>query len=366
MAPRGFLCAIFPFAMAAIASGQSSSTPFDLSWTAGACRNCEIVRQVAEIGVFAPGAVLAEGYYFPAEGQGSGDYSVVRSSHSGMDLAERRLIQRALGPAVIAAMDRVDLRPEPGAWRALARAVILSAGDVATDPRGRAILAAICRRAVVADDRVPGRIGEHRLSEGCYSFNEAMTLAAAHLKQTGRAAWPSASCSRVGRSGNSSGSFTEIAAVVTALEDDQRTRVIRYIVDRFKINGAPVAPPPRPEPEEAVTEQKDQQSFEDFATLFDACSPNTDSLRALVGAYWVQVCQGNQGFDGQSVNKELKHLGHGLGNITMALNPLIGQKPAYVLQLRKSGNTKQARKLYKVTEAGIRKVKAMIAGEDTE
>ena len=79
-----------------------------------------------------------------------------------MNLAERRLIQRALGPAIIAAMDRVTLQPEPGAWRALARAVILSAGDVASDPRGRAILAAICRRAVVADDRVPGRIGEHQ------------------------------------------------------------------------------------------------------------------------------------------------------------------------------------------------------------
>ncbi len=105
-----------------------------------------------------------------------------------MNLAERRLIQRALGPAVINAMDRVTLQPEPGAWRALARAVILSAGDVVADPRGRAVLAAICRRTAVAnDDRVPGRIGERRLSEGCYSFNEAVTLAAAHLKQTGRA-----------------------------------------------------------------------------------------------------------------------------------------------------------------------------------
>ena len=53
-----------------------------------------------------------------------------------------------------------------------------------------------------------------------------------------------------------------------------------------------------------------------------------------MGAYWVQVCQGNQGFDGQSVNKELKNLGHGLGNITMALNPPIAQKPRTVLQLR--------------------------------
>lgn len=157
----------------------------------------------------------------------------------------------------------------------------------------------------------------------------------------------------------------EIATVVNGLEEDQRGRVIRYIVDRFKISGAPSAPK-RPDTGGPATAQGDQRSFEDFATLFDACGPNTDSLRALVGAYWVQVCQGNQGFDGQSVNKELKHLGHGISNITSALNPLIAQKPAYVLQLRKSGTAKQARKLYKVTEAGIKKVKTMIAGETAE
>jgi hypothetical protein len=84
-------------------------------------------------------------------------------------------------------MDRVKAQPEPSTWRALARAVILSAGDVASDPRGRAILAAICRRAVACDERVAGRIGERCLSEGCYSFNEAWTLAAQDLVRTGRA-----------------------------------------------------------------------------------------------------------------------------------------------------------------------------------
>jgi hypothetical protein len=108
------------------------------------------------------------------------------------------------------------------------------------------------------------------------------------------------------------------------------------------------------------------REFQDFASLFEACGPNTDSLRALVGAYWLQVCQSNQGFDGQSVNRELKNLGHGIANITQALNPLIAQKPAFVLQLRKSGTTKQARKLYKVTEAGIKRIKEMIAGAATD
>jgi hypothetical protein len=51
-----------------------------------------------------------------------------------MTITERWSIQRALGPAVIAVMERVSIRPEPGAWRALARAVILSAGDAAARP----------------------------------------------------------------------------------------------------------------------------------------------------------------------------------------------------------------------------------------
>jgi|ERR1017187_9228476 hypothetical protein len=157
----------------------------------------------------------------------------------------------------------------------------------------------------------------------------------------------------------------EITTVVSGLEEEQRGRVIRYIVDRFKIGGT-TSKSARSDSEEKDTGQKDNKSFEDFDSLADACGPNTDSLRALVGGYWVQVCQGNQGFDGASVNKELKNLGHGVGNITVALNSLIAQKPAYVLQLRKSGNTKQARKLYKVTEAGIKKVKAMIEGVETE
>ena len=74
----------------------------------------------------------------------------------------------------------------------------------------------------------------------------------------------------------------EIAALVNALEEDQRGRVIRYIVDRFKIDGAPLAPT-RPDTGETATEQENQRSFEDLATLFDACNPNTDSLRL----WWV-------------------------------------------------------------------------------
>jgi hypothetical protein len=156
----------------------------------------------------------------------------------------------------------------------------------------------------------------------------------------------------------------EIASVMEALEEDQRGRVIRYILERFNIVGASKdtrasVGAPRPEPEAETP-----ADFQDFASLADACNPGTDSLRALVAGYWLQVVQGAQGFDAQSANNELKNLGHPSANITVSLGTLIKQRPSLVLQLRKSGNTKQARKLYKVTESGIRKVRSMLSGEE--
>ena len=91
---HGFLCSVLMFAMVPVAFGQPSSTPFDLLWTAGSCRNCEIVRQLGAIGLFSPGTVLAEGHFFPTEGQGSGDYSVVRSNDAGghwVEIARSRM-----------------------------------------------------------------------------------------------------------------------------------------------------------------------------------------------------------------------------------------------------------------------------------
>jgi hypothetical protein len=156
----------------------------------------------------------------------------------------------------------------------------------------------------------------------------------------------------------------EIAGIVGELEEDQRGRVIRYILERFNITGAlrdtkasAAAPKQEPQPDSSA-------EFEDFASLVDAARPESDSMRALVAGYWLQVCKGGQSFDAQSANTELKHLGHPSSNITTALGALINQKPALVLQLRKSGNTKQARKSYRVTESGIRRVKSMLSGTE--
>ena len=152
-----------------------------------------------------------------------------------------------------------------------------------------------------------------------------------------------------------------IAEIVEGLKEDQRGRVIRYIVERFNIAGATRSTKTPAGSSEAEPQIETRSEFEDFASLVDAAHPETDQMRALVAGYWLQACKGGPSFDAQSANTELKHLGHPSSNITVALGALINQKPALVLQLRKSGNTKQARKSYKITESGIRKVRAMLS-----
>jgi hypothetical protein len=109
-------------------------------------------------------------------------------------------------------------------------------------------------------------------------------------------------------------------------------------------------------------EEKAAPKFSNFAELFDAAAPKTQAQKALVAGYWLQVCNAAESFDGFSANRELKQLGHGLANITAALDALKNEKPALALQTGKSGKAKQARKTYKLTVAGIRSVEAMING----
>ncbi|WP_395945334.1 hypothetical protein [Brevundimonas sp.] len=100
-----------------------------------------------------------------------------------------------------------------------------------------------------------------------------------------------------------------------------------------------------------------------FADLFSAAGPTTNPEKALVGGYWLQVCEGADGFASMSVNNALKNLGEGVENITSAFDGLKDGKPQLALQVRKDGKSQQARKKYKLTVAGIRVVERMLRGE---
>jgi hypothetical protein len=102
--------------------------------------------------------------------------------------------------------------------------------------------------------------------------------------------------------------------------------------------------------------------FATFADFCNAANPSNGVERVLVAGYWLQVLGQEEGFGSQDANRELKNLGHQSTNITRDLDHLQSGSPKLVIQVKKSGNTRQARKLYKLTHAGISRVKEMLGG----
>lgn len=100
--------------------------------------------------------------------------------------------------------------------------------------------------------------------------------------------------------------------------------------------------------------------WQDIGQLYEAASPSTQEERALVVGYYFQFVRGEEELRAQQLNNALKNLGHGVGNITDAIQGNIDSQPALMRQTKKSGSSKQARKLYKVTEAGKHRVLDMI------
>ena len=156
--------------------------------------------------------------------------------------------------------------------------------------------------------------------------------------------------------------------ILEPLDDESRARIIQYLVARLKISLSSTAPTQfdglagKQETlgNSIADEEEGSSTYSSFAELYDAAQPSSGPAMALTAGYWLQVCKGAESFDGFSANRELKNLGHGIANITKALERAKDQKPALVLQLKKSGKSRQARKVYKVTVAGVRRVEEMI------
>jgi hypothetical protein len=159
--------------------------------------------------------------------------------------------------------------------------------------------------------------------------------------------------------------MTDVVGALTPLEPEAVARVITWAAERFSVQLARGGRPKASASdltgvrEDFVAQPKD---FADFHELFDAANPSTGPDKALLAGYWFQVVQGQDDLESQQLNSELKNLGHPSTNITRDFGSLINRSPRYVMQVRKEGNSKQARKKYKLTREGIKAVERMLRG----
>ncbi|MCO1580597.1 hypothetical protein M8C13_33060 [Crossiella sp. SN42] len=162
-----------------------------------------------------------------------------------------------------------------------------------------------------------------------------------------------------------------VATAIADLDEAAQGRVLRWAAERYSV-PLPIAGQSGNGPSgriayEAVSGAdlkiaKETTTFQYFAELFARAQPKSEADKALVAAYWIQVHQKYDQWPSRLLNVELKHLGYSLSNVTMALSSNMNKKPQRVMQLKKSGSSKQANKIYKVTNEGIVYVQGMWSG----
>lgn len=158
-----------------------------------------------------------------------------------------------------------------------------------------------------------------------------------------------------------------VSAALASLESEGRARVLLWAMSHYGVGASSSkAPWAVAKVGTEVVGLAQASAYETFADLFDAAQPATEKDKALVASYWAQVCENAGSFQAQALNDLLKDLGHGIGNITEALNALKDDRPALILQLKKSGTSRQARKTYKLTLEGSKRVETMTRREPLE
>lgn len=146
------------------------------------------------------------------------------------------------------------------------------------------------------------------------------------------------------------------------LSDAARRHVLIWVAEAHGVQGIGAMTQRPAADQDSGSDGTDGAQFKAFADLYDAAGAATNTQRALVAGYWLQACQGQDGFVAMDANNLLKNAGANLANITMAFDGLINTDPRQVLQVRKNGKSAQGRKQYKLTLAGIRAVERMIRG----
>ncbi|HEV2317313.1 MAG TPA: hypothetical protein VGV89_07045 [Thermoplasmata archaeon] len=100
----------------------------------------------------------------------------------------------------------------------------------------------------------------------------------------------------------------------------------------------------------------------EFVSLVERWTPDTQPQWALLAAYFETHVKGKETTTGQDVNSTLKDHGTTVRNITDALGANMAARPAFIMQVAKSGSSRQARKTYKVTTQGAQFVEARLSG----
>jgi hypothetical protein len=177
----------------------------------------------------------------------------------------------------------------------------------------------------------------------------------------------------------------EINAAISGYDPVLKERARDLLLERAF--GTPTARPRRAAAASAPSSSRDQEGGEDEAprrrpgrprgsgtgrrgprggvqmgSLLGQWAPETMAERALIGAYTLSRGKADKTVTSQAINAELKRAGIPVPNITRAIESNLRAKPPLMVQKKKMGTTRQARKQYAITPEGVEFVESKLQG----
>jgi hypothetical protein len=164
----------------------------------------------------------------------------------------------------------------------------------------------------------------------------------------------------------------EINAAITSydpvLKEKARDLLLERAFGRGRAGAAPAAAA-MPVGEEAPVKRRPgrpkgsgRRGGMQMSSLLERWSPETMAERALLGAYSLSRGKADRTVTSQNINTELKGAGIPVPNITRAIESNLRAKPPLMVQKKKMGTTRQARKQYAITQEGVEFVESKLQG----
>lgn len=146
----------------------------------------------------------------------------------------------------------------------------------------------------------------------------------------------------------------EINAAISSYDPVLKDKARDILLERaFRGAGAPAAPSTRRRGRPRKEASEESGEAPSLASLLERWNPSTMAEKALLGAYYTSRVRGEGNVTSQAINSELKRNGMPISNITRAIEANMRPNRPLMVQEKKMGNTKQARKQYSITPEGV-------------
>ena len=167
--------------------------------------------------------------------------------------------------------------------------------------------------------------------------------------------------------------MNKVYNVFRNLDNGKRKRIIHWLIDRFGLMGdkplhelthpiqkqTETKPMKKEKQEKAVKplEKRGVKQYDTVLDLFSEAKIKKSTGKILLMAAYLQERHNFKEITTYDINFRLKRIKHGVTNISSLINGILKRKPQLLDEIKKEGQTKHARRKFRVTEEGLKVVK---------